>query len=71
MKLTSANGRRWKLRLGSLGLGMLAPVLVFGVSLAVSEDLRLLCVVGAIVLFFGATWVGAKGGRDWLSACLL
>jgi thiol-disulfide isomerase/thioredoxin len=40
-------------------------------ALAVSEDLRLLYIVGAIVLFFGATWVGAKSGRDWLGACLL
>ena len=71
MDLMSANGSRWKLRLGSLGLGLLASGLVFGVALAVSEDLRLLYVRGAIVLFFSATWVGAKSGRDWLSACLL
>ena len=73
MNLTPTNGRRasWKLRVGSLGLGVLAGVLAFGVGLAVSEDLRLLYVSGAIVLFFGATWVGAKSGRDWLSACLL
>jgi hypothetical protein len=71
LKLTSANGSRWKLRLGSLGLGLLAPGLVFGVAVAVSEDLRLLYVVGAILLFCGATWVGAKSGGNWLSAFLL
>ncbi len=71
MKRTSANSSSWKLRLGSLGLGVLAPALVFGVALAVSEDLRLLYIGGAIVLFCGAAWVGAKSGRDWLSACLL
>ncbi len=69
--LTSVKGSRWKLRLGSLGLGLLPPAFVFGVSLAVSEDLRLLYLGGAILLFFGATWVGAKSGQDWVSACLL
>ena len=71
MKLTSANGSKWKWRLGSLGLGLLAGVLAFGVGLTVSEDLRLLYVSGAIVLFCLATWVGVRSGRDWLSACLL
>lgn len=71
MDLTSANGSRWKLRLGSLGLGLLASGLVFGVALAVSEDLRLLYIGGATVLFFGATWLGAKSRRDWLSVFLL
>jgi len=71
MDLTSANGSRWKLRLGSLGLGLLASGLVFGVALAVSEDLRLLYIGGAIVLFFGATWLTAKSRRDWLSVFLL
>jgi peroxiredoxin len=50
---------------------VLAAGLVFGFALAVSEDLRLLYVSGAILLFFGATWVGAKSPRDRLSACLL
>jgi thiol-disulfide isomerase/thioredoxin len=71
MDLTSSNGSRWKLRLGSLGLGLLASGLVFGVALAVSEDLRLLYIGGAIVLFFGATWLGAKSRRDWLSVFLV
>jgi thiol-disulfide isomerase/thioredoxin len=71
MKSTSANGSSWKLRLGSLGLGLLTPALVFGVALTVSEDLRLLYIGGAIVLFLGAAWVGARSGRDWWCACLL
>ena len=71
MESTSANSRRLRLRLGSLGVGVLASAIVFGVALSVSEDLRLLYIVGAILLFFGATWVGAKSGREWLSACLL
>jgi thiol-disulfide isomerase/thioredoxin len=71
MTLTSANGRGWKLRLGSLGLGLLAAALIFGLSLAVSDDLRLLYVSGAIALFSCAAWLGARNKRDWLNACLL
>ena len=71
MKLTPAERRRWNFRLGSLGVGVLAAGAVFGASLAVSDDLRLMYLVGAIVLFCGATWIGAKSWRDWLSACLL
>jgi len=70
MESKSANRRSWKLILGSLGLGAVASALIFGVSLMVSEDLRLLYITGVIVLFLSATWLGAKGGRDWLSACL-
>lgn len=66
-----ANGGNWKLRLGSLGLGVLAPILVFGSSLAVSEDLRLLYISGAIVLVLGAAWLGTRSRRDWPSICLL
>src|SRR6266404_1288132 len=71
MDLTSANGSRWKLRLRSLGLGLLATGLVFGVAIAVSKDLRLLYVAGAILLFCGAIWSGVKSRRDWLSVFLL
>jgi len=71
MKLTPAERGRWKFRLGSLGLGVLAAGAVFGASLAVSDDLRLMYVVGVIVLFCAATWMGANSGRDRLSACLL
>jgi hypothetical protein len=59
-----------ELRAASLGLGVLAGSLTFGVALAVSEDLRLLYATGAILLFCGATWLGVKSGRDWLSALL-
>lgn len=71
MDLTFASGSRWKLRLGSLGLGLLATGLVFGVAIAVSKDLRLLYVAGAIPLFCGASWLGVKSRRDWLSVFLL
>ena len=71
MKLTPAERGRWKFRLASLGLGVLAAGAVFAASLAVSDDLRLMYLVGVIVLFGGATWMGAKSWRDWLSPCLL
>jgi len=71
MKLTPAERGRWKFRLGSLGLGVLAAGAVFATSRAVSDDLRLMYLVGVIVLFGGATWMGAKSWRDWLSPCLL
>jgi thiol-disulfide isomerase/thioredoxin len=67
---TSNHGASWKVRAASLGLGVLAGGLVFGVALAVSEDLRLFYFSGAILLFCGATWVGVKSSRDWLSAFL-
>jgi thiol-disulfide isomerase/thioredoxin len=70
MESKSGNGRSWKLILGSLGLGVLAAALVFGVSLTISDDLRLLYIAGVSALFLGATWLGVKGGRDWISACL-
>jgi len=70
MESKPANSRSWKLVIGSLGLGAVASALVFGVSLVISDDLRLLYIAGVTVLFLGATWLGAKGGRDWLTACL-
>jgi thiol-disulfide isomerase/thioredoxin len=71
MKLTPAERGRWKFRLASLGLGVFAAGAVFAASRAVSDDLRLMYLVGVIVLFGGATWMGAKSWRDWLSPCLL
>jgi len=71
MKLTPAERGRWKFRLASLGLGVLAAGAVFAASRAISDDLRLMYLVGVIVLFGGATWMGAKSWRDWLSPCLL
>jgi len=63
MKLTPAARGRWKFRLGSLGLGVLAAGAVFGASLAVSDDLRLMYLVGAIVLFCGAIWMAPGVGE--------
>lgn len=71
MNLTRAHGSRWKIRLGSLGLGLLIVGLVFGALLAVSKDLRFLYFAGAIPFFGGAVWLGAKSQRDWLCGFLL
>lgn len=71
MNATSENGRSWRLRFGALSLGMLAAGLVFGIAIAISEDLRLLYFSGAILLFCIALWVGAKVRKDWPSALLL
>jgi thiol-disulfide isomerase/thioredoxin len=71
VKWAFANGGKLKWRLGAFGLGLLGSFLVFGFSLLVSEDLRLLYVVAAIVLFCGAIWIGRGSRRDWVSALLL
>ena len=71
MKPTSASGSIWRIRLGTFGLGLLAPGVVFGMALKISEDYRLYYIVGAIVLFCAAAWVSARGLRDWLSFLLL
>ena len=60
-----------KRRLGSLGLGLLILGAVFGFAFFVSGDLRLVYALGAILLFFSAMWMGAKGKRDWLAVALL
>src|SRR5207237_10808432 len=51
--------------------GLWASGALFGSLLVFSDVLRLMYLVGAIVLFCGANWMGAKSWRDWLSACLL
>jgi peroxiredoxin len=60
---------RWKLWLGALVLGALAFAPVLGFALWVSNDLRLVYALEAILLFCGAIWLGRKR-RDWLAALL-
>jgi thiol-disulfide isomerase/thioredoxin len=69
--MATLNKKSWKWRFASFGLGLFPCALVFGLALAVSDDLRLMYVAGAIALFSGATWLGRKSRRDWLSVCLL
>ena len=49
------------MRLGALGIGILAIVLVFAFDQVVTTDLRLIYLVGAILLFCCALWFGRKG----------
>ena len=60
----------WKLRLVAFGFGVLAAVIVYGVALGVSNDLRLVYGSGAVLLFSAAVWLG-RNKQDWLSAVLL
>ena len=70
MDSKSSTGR-CRRRLIALGLGVLAVAGVFGTALVVSEDLRLLYVVGAILLFLAAIWLGSGTLRAWPSLLLL
>ena len=60
---------RWKLRLAVICLGMLAFGAIYALAIWVSNDLRLVYIVEAILLFCGAIWLGRKQ-RDWLAALL-
>ena len=60
-----------KRRLGALGLGVLVLGVVYGFAVLISTDAGLEYVVGAILLFCGAMWMGAKSRGSWLSAALL
>ena len=63
MKLTPAERRRWNFRLGSLGVGVLAAGAVFGASLAVSDDLRLMYLVGQLCFFVARLGLAPRVGE--------
>src|ERR1700674_2493710 len=65
------SGSKWKWRAVSLALGVLILGIVVGLSVFVSDDLRLVYAIGCILLFCSAIWIGAKIGGDWLSTVLL
>jgi thiol-disulfide isomerase/thioredoxin len=60
----------WKLRLAAAGFGVLALIVVFSISLFVSNDIRLMYGSGAVVLFCAAIWLGRRQ-QDWRAALLL
>jgi len=60
----------WKLRFLAVGLGVLALTVVYGVAVLVSNDVRLIYVDGAVVLFCAAIWLG-RTKEDWFAAILL
>jgi thiol-disulfide isomerase/thioredoxin len=65
------NGRRWRKVFGALALGLIAVAGVFGTALAISEDLRLLYALGALLLFLFSAWLGSESLRDWPNFLLL
>jgi thiol-disulfide isomerase/thioredoxin len=60
----------WKLRFLAVGLGVLALTVVYGAAVLVSNDVRLIYVDGAVVLFSAAIWLG-RTKEDWFAAILL
>jgi thiol-disulfide isomerase/thioredoxin len=60
-----------KQRFGSLGLGITILGLVFGFAAFVSSDVRLMYVIGAVLLFGSAMWMGTKSEGGWLTTALL
>jgi peroxiredoxin len=60
----------WKLRLVALGFGVLALVVVYGLTQFYSNDVRLMYWSGAALLFCVAIRLGRKK-EDWLAAALL
>ncbi len=57
---------RWRRRLIALGLGVLIVAVVFGATLTVSEDLRLLYLNGAFLLILITFWLGSKRRLGWI-----
>ena len=53
--------RELEMRLAAFGIGILVAAAVFGIALAVSDDLRLLYVSGALLFSIFAQCPGARG----------
>jgi peroxiredoxin len=60
-----------KRRFLSFGAGVLILGVIFSFVAFVSNDARLSYAMGAILIFGGAVWLGAKSKGDWWSAILL
>jgi thiol-disulfide isomerase/thioredoxin len=71
MDSMSAFRSSWKVRLVAFGIGILVAAAVFGIALAVSDDLRLLYVSGALLLGLAAFLLGAPARGDLIAAVLL
>src|SRR3954447_25917954 len=71
MDSMSAFRASWKLRLVAFGIGILVAAAAFGIALAVSDDLRLLYVSGALLLAVAAFFLNAKAREDLIVAVLL
>jgi thiol-disulfide isomerase/thioredoxin len=71
MNSMSAFRASWKVRLVAFGIGILVAAAVFGIALAVSDDLRLLYVTGALLLALAAFLLAGRAPGDWIAAVLL
>jgi thiol-disulfide isomerase/thioredoxin len=60
----------WKLRFAALGFGVLALIVVYGITQVYSNDVRLMYWSGATLLFWVAVWLGRRK-EDWLAALIL
>ena len=63
---TTHDEHGWRRRLIALGLGMVIVAVVFGATLMVSEDLRLLYLNGAFLLVLVTFWFGSKRRSGWI-----
>ena len=54
-----------------MGLGVLILGAVYTFAVLVSNDMRVVYVIGAVLLFGSAGWLGARGRGDWWSLTLL
>ncbi|HLW34753.1 MAG TPA: hypothetical protein VKS98_03760, partial [Chthoniobacterales bacterium] len=61
----------WKLRLASFGIGLVVGLAVFGITLLISDDIRLLYLSGAVLLATAAFLLRGIVLRDWIAAVLL
>jgi thiol-disulfide isomerase/thioredoxin len=61
----------WKARLVAFGIGIIVAAAVFGIALAVSDDIRLLYLSGALLLAIATLLLGARVREDWIAALLL
>lgn len=57
--------------MASVVLGTLILGLIVGLSVFVSDDLRLEYAVGSVLLFSSAVWIGARTREDWPALVLL
>lgn len=71
MDSTSAHPANWKLRFIALGIGIIVASAVLGITLVLSNDLRLLYLSGAILFALAGFLLGAKIQGDWIAAILL
>ena len=60
----------WGLRLAAFGFGVLALVVVYGLTQFYSNDVRLMFWSGAALLFCVALWIGRRK-EDWIAAAIL